>query len=189
MAPGGGGIWGPGWGGKVDPGGRDFGPQVGRNSGPRFSGFSVHAGEILGSTVTGIIGPMWALLGVQGWEKLEYQEIRRIWFQVGGMCRPKLAGFSVEARRIAGLVTCFLCSPCEPPYGHGLFSYSVRYGGRGGSQGCSRSQRMMTGVYVGPKCDRATTFRVHTPFRPPSFGRGASGSTRKQWQTARPRCS
>ena len=155
-------MW-PRWGGE-------FGPRFAGKSGPRLAGFRVpgfrvfrfHAGWSLGSTLTGIAGPMWALFGVPGWEELEYQDLRGSWFQVGGICTPKWAGFSVQAGRIACLGPGCLCFPCVPPYGHRLFGYSVCYGGRGGTQGCN-SPRMMTGVYVGPQWDRATTSECILP--------------------------
>ena len=111
----------------------EFGPRLAGKSGPRSAGFRIPcfrvfrslAGWSLRSTLTGITGPMRALFGVPGWEELEYQDLRGNWFQVGGMCTPKWAGFSVQAGRIACLGPGCLCFPCVPPYGHRLFGYSV----------------------------------------------------------------
>ena len=183
------GFWGPGWGGKVAPGGWDFGPQVGRISGPSFSGFSVPCGRDFRvhshrdhwPNVAFIRCARLGGIGVPGYPGKLVPSGRDVQSQVGRLlCR----GWSDRLPR--GMFS--LLPLCTTLWPWALLVLGPLWGTwrePGLQQEPENDDRSICRTTVG----QSGNYRVNTPFRPPSFGRGASGYTKKRRLTARPRCS
>ena len=166
--------------GKLAPGLPDFRSQVGRafeSNVARFFGSGLVGPWGLESSGFGVpavrkLCPGFSVYGIQCLHELGFQCGRKIGSRLSGLLASDLPAFGPRVYH-------------RLYFGFWLFGVRLRIRA---TPWCS-GPPMMAGVHVGPQTQQARSSHGIFTSRQASFGHGASGSTRKPGQMAKPRCS